>query len=103
MFRATGAVMRWSLGDPLDLEAQVPGLRLRSEQWLYEESDATQWARYSWPARATIWLMRRGCGVSSAAAVRRAGCGRARRPRGPAGAGPPLHAAAGLSAVAAGR
>ncbi len=59
MFRATGAVMRWSLGDPLDLEAQVPGLRLRSEQWLYEESDATQWARYSWPARAAIWLMRR--------------------------------------------
>ncbi|MPT27289.1 MAG: class I SAM-dependent methyltransferase [Achromobacter sp.] len=64
MFRATGAVMRWSLGDPLDLEAQVPGLRLRNEQGVYEEGgheegDGRQWARYSWPARAAIWLMRR--------------------------------------------
>ncbi|MBB1596394.1 class I SAM-dependent methyltransferase [Achromobacter sp. UMC46] len=59
MFRATGAVMRWSLDNPLDLEAQVPGLRLRDEQWVYEESDGAQWARFSWPARAAVWLMRR--------------------------------------------
>lgn len=59
MFRATGAVMRWSLDNPLDLEAQVPGLRLRDEQWVYEESDGRQWARYTWPARAAVWLMRR--------------------------------------------
>ncbi|HEY9319113.1 MAG TPA: class I SAM-dependent methyltransferase [Achromobacter sp.] len=59
MFRATGAVMRWSLDNPLDLESQVPGLRLCDEQWVYEESGGRQWARYTWPARAAIWLMRR--------------------------------------------
>lgn len=59
MFKATGAVMRWNLENPLDLEAQVPGLRLRDEQWVYEENNDRQWARYSWPARAVIWLMRR--------------------------------------------
>lgn len=59
MFRATGAVMRWTLQHPQTLEAQVPGMRLRTEQWVYDEDDSTQWARFSWPARWGVWLMRR--------------------------------------------
>ncbi|HBL66811.1 MAG TPA: methyltransferase [Achromobacter sp.] len=58
MFRATGAPMRWNLEDAQMLEAQVPGLRLRTEQWVYEEAGA-QWARFSGPARVGVWLMRR--------------------------------------------
>ncbi|KNY04190.1 methyltransferase [Achromobacter piechaudii] len=59
MFRATGAAMRWSLADPQHLEAQVPGLRLRTEQAVYDETGETQWTRFSRPARMGIWLMRR--------------------------------------------
>lgn len=35
------------------------GLQLRNEQWIYEENDGRQWARYTWPARVAVWLMRR--------------------------------------------
>lgn len=59
MFRATGAHMRWSLDNPQDLEAQVPGLRLRTEQGMYGEGDSQQRARFSWPLRAVVWWMRR--------------------------------------------
>lgn len=59
MIRSTGAVTRWSLGSPQELEAQVPGLRLRTEQGGYEAEDTRQRARYSWPAQAALWVMRR--------------------------------------------
>jgi len=59
MFRATGAVMRWSLENPQNLEAQVPGMRLRTEQGMEEASDSRQLARLSWRARMGLWLMRR--------------------------------------------
>ncbi|MNR46764.1 hypothetical protein D3C85_1657730 [compost metagenome] len=59
MIRSTGAVTRWSLGSPQELEARVPGLRLRTDQGGYEAEDAGQRERYSWPARTALWLMRR--------------------------------------------
>lgn len=59
MFRATGAVMRWNLEHAEELEALVPGMRLRTEQWVHEDSDSTQLARFSWPARGMACLMRR--------------------------------------------
>lgn len=59
MFRATGAAMRWSLNHAQDLEAQAPGLLLRTEQWLDDDSLRTQRARFSWLARLGIGLMRR--------------------------------------------
>lgn len=59
MFRATGAIMRWSLAHPQELEALVPGMRLRAEQWVHVEGDRQQRARFSWRARAAVWLMRR--------------------------------------------
>ncbi|MNT28821.1 hypothetical protein D3C72_1645320 [compost metagenome] len=59
MIRSTGAVTRWSLRSPRALEGQVPGLRLRTERGGYESDDRGQRARYSWPAQAALWLMRR--------------------------------------------
>ena len=59
MIRSTGAVTRWSLGRPQDLESQVPGLRLRTERGGYETDDPRQRARYSLPAQMALWLMRR--------------------------------------------
>ncbi|EHK63681.1 polyketide synthesis O-methyltransferase [Achromobacter arsenitoxydans SY8] len=59
MIRSTGAVTRWSLRSPQALEGQVPGLRLRTERGGYESDDSRQRARYSWPAQAALWLMRR--------------------------------------------
>lgn len=59
MIRQTGALTFWSLGNPQDLESQVPGLRLRAEQWVFEEGDGKQWARFTWPSRMLVWLMRR--------------------------------------------
>ena len=59
MFRATGAVMRWSLENPQNLEAQVPGMRLRTEQGMDEASGSGQRARLSWLARIGLWWMRR--------------------------------------------
>ncbi|MFD4841333.1 class I SAM-dependent methyltransferase [Achromobacter sp. NPDC058515] len=59
MIQATGAVTRWSLGSPQELETLVPGLRLRTEQGGYEPGDRKQRARYSWPAQTALWLMRR--------------------------------------------
>lgn len=59
MIRATGAVTRWSLNHPQDLEAQVPGLRLRTEQLVQEGRSPAQVARYTRVARVAIWWMRR--------------------------------------------
>lgn len=59
MIRSTGAVTRWSLSRPQDLEALVPALRLRTVRGGYETDDPAQRARYSLPARAALWLMRR--------------------------------------------
>lgn len=59
MIQSTGAVTRWSLRRPQDLEAQVPALRLRTVRGGYETDDSAQRARYSLPAQAALWLMRR--------------------------------------------
>lgn len=50
---ATGAVLHWSLDDPLELERQVPGLERVTELTAYDPDgyDAAQIARMSWPAR----------------------------------------------------
>ena len=51
--RATGAVLQWALGDPAELERQVPGLELVTELTAYDPDgyDPEQIARMSWPAR----------------------------------------------------
>lgn len=51
--KATGAVLRWSLDDPAELERQVPGLELVTELTAYDPDgyDPAQIARMSWPAR----------------------------------------------------
>ena len=59
MIRATGAVTQWSLNHPQDLEAQVPGLKLRAEQLVQEGRSPAQLARYTLASRAAIWVMRR--------------------------------------------
>ena len=59
MIRSTGAVTRWRLARPQDLQAQVPALRLRTVRGGYETDDPAQRARYSLPAQAALWLMRR--------------------------------------------
>lgn len=59
MIRSTGAVTRWSLDRPQDLAAQVPALRLATVRGGYETDDPAQRARYSLPAQAALWLMRR--------------------------------------------
>lgn len=59
MIRSTGAVTRWSLGRPQNLQAQVPALQLRTVRGGYESDDPAQRARYSLPAQAALWLMRR--------------------------------------------
>ncbi|CAD5254431.1 Tetracenomycin polyketide synthesis O-methyltransferase TcmP [Bosea sp. 62] len=54
--KATGAVLRWSLDDPAELERQVPGLELVTELTAYDPDgyDPAQIARMSWPARFTM-------------------------------------------------
>lgn len=51
--KATGAVLRWALDDPAELEQQVPGLELVTELTAYDPDgyDREQIARMSWPAR----------------------------------------------------
>jgi O-methyltransferase involved in polyketide biosynthesis len=51
--KATGAVLHWSLDDPVELERLVPGLELVTELTAYDPNgyDRVQIARMSWPAR----------------------------------------------------
>ncbi|WP_025139287.1 class I SAM-dependent methyltransferase [Achromobacter sp. DH1f] len=59
MIRATGATTRWSLNHSQDLEAQVPGLKLRTEQMVQEGRSPAQVARYTLLSRVLIGWMRR--------------------------------------------
>lgn len=54
--KATGAVLHWSLADPVELELQVPGLELVTELTAYDPDgyDRRQIARMSWPARLAM-------------------------------------------------
>ncbi|MGO4337041.1 class I SAM-dependent methyltransferase [Labrys sp. KB_33_2] len=58
--RATGAQLHWSLGDPHDIERQIPRLRLMQELLAYDRQgyDPAQIARMSRPARLAVWLFK---------------------------------------------
>ncbi len=52
--KATHATLHWSIEDPRELEAQVPGLAFLAEVPAY---DAGRLARFSGPARVAIRAM----------------------------------------------
>ncbi|PRH84494.1 methyltransferase [Labrys okinawensis] len=58
--RATGAQLNWSLGDPHDIERQVPRLKLMQELLAYDSQgyDPAQIARMSRSARLAVWLFK---------------------------------------------
>lgn len=58
--RATGAQVHWSLGDPREIEREIPGLKLMQELLAYDRQgyDPAQIARMSASARLAVWLFR---------------------------------------------
>ncbi|RST55437.1 class I SAM-dependent methyltransferase [Variovorax sp. MHTC-1] len=54
--RATGAILRWSIDDPHELERRIPKMKLLTELTAYDPNgyDPRQVARMSWRARMAV-------------------------------------------------